>query len=617
MELDASIEPTIGPYEVYEDEWFNFKAAFEAFITIRDEAESKKLQVFGAELQGLENALPIDPALRNPTLGALAPIKVVNVVFTAGDANRGVQTAAFNLPNDERVVKEKGTKRVMLKNVQEAKFKMALEPIAKVALPEAQQKNVSFDAFFTHILMHELMHGLGPHNISVGGRQTTVRQELKETYSAIEEAKADVSGLWALKQLADQGKVDKAIAQTMYTTFLASSFRSIRFGVNEAHGRGIAIQLNYFLDQGAFVVAADGRFTVDEAKMTAAVTSLTRDIMTLQAEGSYQKAKALIDTLGVVRPPGAAGARPPDGSASGHRTEVHHRCDAPVGGQTGVRPRSDPADPGPLPHNWHSDVGTIADDAVGAPTEQAHHVVAIVYRPDPYWQAGPVRVRDELRRDNQGRPRSLGHLKLAVFRATERPSHARAVQCPPRLFAGRAGRNAGLIATRRVQRAPVKRTEDDAIERARRADVVNRPVRQLRIRRLELDDDAGARVPLEHRAQPGNADLLSAEGIERRRGSRIGRESIAGIHLRELIRRAPRHRTVRARSCGRACRHDARRPRRRETDGRRVRDHRRRVPGRDRTPRSCSPAGAPRHLDGQRRAAGTFRGEKTQARPSS
>jgi hypothetical protein len=302
MELDASIEPTIGPYEVYEDEWFNFKAAFEAFITVRDEAESKKLQVFGAELQGLENALPIDPALRNPTLGALAPIRVVNVVFTAGDANRGVQTAAFNLPNDEDVVKKMGSKRVMLKNVQEAKFKMALEPIAKVALPEAQQKNVSFDAFFTHILMHELMHGLGPHNISVGERQTTVRQELKETYSAIEEAKADVSGLWALKQLADQGKVDKAIAQTMYTTFLASSFRSIRFGVNEAHGRGIAIQLNYFLDQGAFVVAADGRFTVDEAKMTAAVTSLTRDIMTLQAEGSHQKAKTLIDTLGVVRP---------------------------------------------------------------------------------------------------------------------------------------------------------------------------------------------------------------------------------------------------------------------------------------------------------------------------
>jgi hypothetical protein len=302
MELDASIDPTIGPYEVYEDEWFNFKAAFEAFITLRDDGETKKLQTFSGELQGLENALPIDPALRNPKLGALAPIRVVNVVFTAGDANRGVQTAAFNLPNDERVVKEKGTKRVMLKNVQEAKFRLVLEPIAKVALPAAAQGNVAFDAFFTHILMHELMHGLGPHNISVGGRQTTVRQELKETYSAIEEAKADVSGLWALRQLADAGKIDKAIARTMYTTFLASAFRSIRFGVNEAHGRGIAIQINSFLDRGAFVVQPDGTFTVDEAKIADAVTALTREIMTLQAEGSYQKAKAMIDRLGVVRP---------------------------------------------------------------------------------------------------------------------------------------------------------------------------------------------------------------------------------------------------------------------------------------------------------------------------
>ena len=126
MELDASIEPTIGPYEVYEDEWFNFKAAFEAFITLRDEAESKKLQSFAAHLQELENTLPIDPKYRNPKLGALAPIRVVNVVFTAGDGNRGVQTAAFNLPNDERVVKEKGTKRVMLKNVQDAKFNRVL-----------------------------------------------------------------------------------------------------------------------------------------------------------------------------------------------------------------------------------------------------------------------------------------------------------------------------------------------------------------------------------------------------------------------------------------------------------------------------------------------------------
>jgi hypothetical protein len=233
----------------------------------------------------------------------MAPIRVVNVVFTAGDANRGVQTAAFNLPNDERVVKEKGTKRVMLKNVQDAKFKMALLPISKVALPAADLKHISFDAFFTHILMHELMHGLGPHNITVGGRATTVRQELKDTYSTIEEAKADVSGLWALKVLADQKHVDAGIARTMYTTFLASCFRSIRFGINEAHGRGIAIQLNYFLDAGAFKVNPDGTFAVDDAKIVEAVTGLTREIMTLQVEGSYAKAKAMIEKLGVVRPP--------------------------------------------------------------------------------------------------------------------------------------------------------------------------------------------------------------------------------------------------------------------------------------------------------------------------
>ena len=302
MELDASIEPTIGPYEVYEDEWFNFKAAFEAFITIRDDAESNKLQSFSAHLQELENALPIDPKYRNPQLGALAPIRVVNVVFTAGDGNRGVQTAAFNLPNDERVVKEKGTKRVMLKNMQDAKFSRVLVPISKVALGAADQKNVAFDAFFTHILMHELMHGLGPHNITVSGRSTTVRQEMKELYSAIEEAKADISGLWALRQLADRKLIDPSITKTMYTTFLASAFRSIRFGINEAHGRGIAVQLNYLIDAGAFKVLPGGTFAVDEAKIADAVTALTRDIMTFQAEGNYAKAKELLDRLGVVRP---------------------------------------------------------------------------------------------------------------------------------------------------------------------------------------------------------------------------------------------------------------------------------------------------------------------------
>ena len=302
MELDASIEPTIGPYEVYEDTWFAAKAAFEAFITVRDDAETAKLAKFSGQLQSLENRLPIEASYRNPTLGALSPIRVVNVVFSAGDANRGVQTAAFNLPNDEKVVEEKGTKRTMLKNTQEAKFRLVLQPIAKEALASADRPRVQFDAFFTHILMHELMHGLGPNSITVNGQKTTVRAQLKETYSTLEEAKADISGLWALQTLVDDGVIEKGLADTMYTTFLASTFRSIRFGTSSAHGRGIAIQLNTLMDAGAIVVNADGTFRVEPTKIREAVKALTAEILTVQAKGDYDGAKALM-ARATIRPP--------------------------------------------------------------------------------------------------------------------------------------------------------------------------------------------------------------------------------------------------------------------------------------------------------------------------
>jgi hypothetical protein len=302
MELQGAIQPTIGPYEVYEDELFNYKAGFEAYITLTDASETAKLQKLSGELQDIENHLPIDPTYRNPKLGALAPIVVVNEIFAAGDGNRGVQTAAFNLPNDERVVREKGTKRVMLKNVQDAKFAKTLLPISKVVLSPADQKDLAFEAFFTHIVVHELMHGLGPHNITVAGRDTTVRQELKETYSALEEAKADISALFALQHLIDKGVLPKPLEQTLYTTFLASAFRSIRFGLAEAHGRAVAMQVNYLLDQGGFVAKPDGTFAVDRARIKAGVEALTREIMTIEAEGSYEKAKALAEKLGVVRP---------------------------------------------------------------------------------------------------------------------------------------------------------------------------------------------------------------------------------------------------------------------------------------------------------------------------
>ena len=301
MDLDSSIEPTLGPYEVYEDGWFNLKAAFEAFISITDAAETKKLQSLGARLQDLEDHLPIDHEYRNPKLGSAAPIKVVNEIFCAGDANHGVQTAAYNLPNDEEITRAKGTKRVMLKNVQEAKFQKVLLPISKQVLSPAAQKHVSFEAFFTHILMHELMHGLGPHEAPPGS-QKTVREALGNTYGTLEEAKADISGLWALQQLVDKGALPKSLEQSMYSTFLASAFRTLRFGLNEAHGRGQALQLNYLLDKGAFRKIAGCRFEVDESKVKDGVRDLTHDIMTLQAEGNRAKAESMLSTLGVIRP---------------------------------------------------------------------------------------------------------------------------------------------------------------------------------------------------------------------------------------------------------------------------------------------------------------------------
>jgi len=304
MDLEAPIDVTIGPYETYEDELFGYKAAFEAYVTLTDAVESAKLKKFSQHLQELENNLPLDAQYRNPQLGASSPMRVVNEVFASGEGNNGVQTAAFNLPNDERVVKEKGSARIMLKNVQDAKFNKVLIPISREVLTVAQQRDIAFDSFFTHILMHELMHGLGPHNIKAGGQSTTVRLQLKELYSSIEEAKADVTGLWALQYLIDKGVIDKQMQRTLYTTYLASMFRSVRFGLTESHARGVAMQFNYFTDEGAIKFdERTNKFSVDNAKIKDAVRKLTHDLLTIEAEGSYDKAKAILDKYSLIRPP--------------------------------------------------------------------------------------------------------------------------------------------------------------------------------------------------------------------------------------------------------------------------------------------------------------------------
>jgi hypothetical protein len=304
MDLDAPIDITIGPYETYNDDIFGYKAAFEAYVNVRDDAETAKLRFFADHLQEVENNLPIDPKYRNPKLGTSSPIRVVNEVFDAGDAAHSVQTAAYNLPNDERVVTLKGSKRVMLKNVQEAKFHSTLEPIAKRVLSPASQKDLNFDSFFTHILAHELSHGIGPHQITVSGRATSPRQELKELYSAIEEAKADVTGLFMLQHLYDEKLIESGPdkERQLYTTFLASTFRTLRFGLNDAHGKGMAMQVNYITDKGGFIAHPDGTFEVDFAKIRAAVRDLDHDLLTIEATGDYARAKQMLDQLGLIRP---------------------------------------------------------------------------------------------------------------------------------------------------------------------------------------------------------------------------------------------------------------------------------------------------------------------------
>ncbi len=300
---DHTIEVVIGPYEVYEDALFNYKAAFESFITLRDPEESRKLEKFAAYLDEMENHLPIPDEHKNFGRGSESPMVVVQEVFSAGDTKAGVQTLAFNLPNDERVREAKGSKKVMLKNIHEAKFSKLLYPIAEIVLEPDQLAHVTFDAFFNHTLMHEMSHGIGPGTITIAGRETTVKNELKETYSKLEECKADILGTYNNIFMIDKGVFSPEIRDEIYCTFLAGIFRSIRFDITEAHGASNAIIFNYLLEGGAYSYnEQNGKVRVEYDKVLPVLKELATKVLMIQALGDYDAARELIKTYAVNSP---------------------------------------------------------------------------------------------------------------------------------------------------------------------------------------------------------------------------------------------------------------------------------------------------------------------------
>jgi Peptidase family M49 len=300
---DNTIEVVIGPYEVYEDELFNYKASFESFVTLKDKAETEKLDVFKKYLRDMEIHLPIPDQYKNFDRGSESPLAVVNEVFTAGDTKAGVQTLAFNLPNDERVRQAKGSKKVMLKNVAQAKYDKLLIPIAKIVLDPEQMQYITFNSFFTHSLMHEMSHGIGPGFIKVNGRDTEVRKELKETYATLEECKADILGMYNNVFMIEKGVFPETFEKETYATFLAGIFRSVRFGINEAHGGGNAIIYNYLLEKGGYEYdSATQKVKVNFEKVGPTLKDLANMILMIQAKGDYQGAKDLIAKYAVNSP---------------------------------------------------------------------------------------------------------------------------------------------------------------------------------------------------------------------------------------------------------------------------------------------------------------------------
>jgi hypothetical protein len=298
---DNEIDVVIGAIENYEDRLFGYKAAYESYVLIKDMEWSAQLAKFATFLPELQRGLPVPEQYKLETPGSDSDLNAYDVVYYAGHSNAGSKTIAINLPNDEDVQLEKGTRRLQLKNAMQAKFEKILVPIADELVSESQRKHISFDAFFANTMFHEVAHGLGI-KYTVDGNGT-VRDALKDVASSMEEGKADVLGLYMVTELHNAGELGDVDLRDYYVTFMTSVFRSIRFGASSAHGKANMVRFNFFVEKGAFVRDRDtGRYSVDFERMEQAMTDLSRLLLTLQGDGDYEGAAELTNAMGVIRP---------------------------------------------------------------------------------------------------------------------------------------------------------------------------------------------------------------------------------------------------------------------------------------------------------------------------
>ena len=299
--LDMSgnlIDIVTGPIENYTDQLFGYKAAHESFVLIKDVEWSNKLSKYAKFLPQLQKELPIDPEYKQETPGLKADLNAYDVVYYAGDCNMAGKTIAINLPNDERVQLKKGTRKLQLKNAMRAKFDEILVPISKVLIAPDQRQYITFNAFFSNTMFHEVAHGMGIKN-TINGKGP-VRKALKEKYSAIEEGKADILGLYLVNSLYDMGEFTDTKLMDNYVTFMAGIFRSVRFGASSAHGMANMLRFNFFLKNGAFNRHDDGTYSVNFEKMKEASKALTQKILKIQGDGDYAAAKKWIETDGII-----------------------------------------------------------------------------------------------------------------------------------------------------------------------------------------------------------------------------------------------------------------------------------------------------------------------------